>query len=48
LTFQESLRDKISKFDADTLSVRQTVAEQKEKLDALGQETESLREQVEQ
>ena len=46
MIFQESLRDKISKFDSDTLSVRQTVLDQKEKLESLGQETESLREQV--
>ena len=43
---QESLREKISKFDSDTLAIRQTVVEQKDRVEAAEQESESLREQV--
>ena len=44
--FQENLRNRISTFDADSLGLRETMINQKETLENLEAETESLREQV--
>ena len=46
LVSQESLREKVSKFDAETLGLRQGKVEQREQVDSLEHEAESLREQV--